>query len=160
MDEIKIRRASLEDADGIAEILLESYNMNTIKEAKDAFLNESKMFNFIVAEKGENIIGIASWLMHGLPKHGLCEINRIAVLSNIRGRGIGKLLFSGAVKDSEQFYKENNSRLRKIFLFTHETNKKAQKFYASIGLEQEARLKDHYYDNVNELVFSKFLRRD
>jgi len=153
--ERKIRTAIIDDADNIADILIKSYNMTSI-EARTTFINESKIFNFIVVEKGKEIIGLVSWVMHGLPKHGLCELNRIAVLPAERGKGIGKTLFDNLVKDAEQFFRDNDSRLRKIFLFTHETNKAAEKFYTSVGLDSEAKLKNHYYDGVDELVFSKF----
>ncbi len=95
--------------------------------------------------------------MHGTPKHGLCELDRIAVLPEERGKGVGAMLFDALLKDAENFFLLNDSQLRKIFLFTHENNSTATDFYKKLGFTKEAVLKNHYYKGINEVVFSLFL---
>ena len=86
---MKFRKATLKDAEGIANVLTQSYNIKDIKEGIDVFKNETKKFhNYIVAEDNKKIVGIVTWAMHGLPKHQLCELDRIAVLPEYRGKGI------------------------------------------------------------------------
>jgi N-acetylglutamate synthase-like GNAT family acetyltransferase len=89
---MEIRKANKEDAEQIAEVLVSFYNMN-LEEAKEAFLLETKKgHHYIVAEEDGKIIGLVTWLMHGLPKHMLAELDRIVLLPESRGKGVGKQL--------------------------------------------------------------------
>ncbi|MFH0868379.1 MAG: GNAT family N-acetyltransferase [Candidatus Woesearchaeota archaeon] len=154
---MKFRKAELKDAEGIANVLKQSYNIKDLKEGIDAFKNETKKFhNYIVAEDNKKIIGIVTWAMHGLPKHQLCELDRIAILPEYRGKGIAKGLFDELVKDAKSFYKKNNSRLRKLYLLTHHDNIIAHNLYKKLGLKHETTLKEHYYKGKDELVYSMF----
>jgi ribosomal protein S18 acetylase RimI-like enzyme len=146
------------DADGIAEVLLKSYNMESVDEARSAFMDElERGHHYIVAEENGKILGLASWTMHDLPKHGLIELNRIAVLPEFRSKGIATSLFSALLEDAKKFYESNVQKLRKVYVLTHASNKGAQSFYAHLGFFIEATLKDHYYKGEDELVYSMFL---
>jgi len=154
---MKIRKSRPSDAKGIANVLVQSYNIRDLKEGIDVFKNESKKnHNYIVAEERGKIIGIVTWLMHGLPKHQLCELDRIAVLPEYRGKGVSKQLFSALIKDAKSFYKKNKSKLRKLYLLTHADNTRAHKFYEKLGFRHETTLKQHYYKNKDEYVYSIF----
>ena len=154
---MKIRKATVKDAKGIANVLVQSYNIKNLKEGIEVFKNEiKKNRNYIIAEEKGKIIGLVTWLMHGLPKHQLCELDRIAVLPEYRGKGIARKLFDALIKDAEQSYKKNKSRLRKLYLLTHADNKRAQKFYEKLGFKHEATLKQHYYKDKDEYVYSMF----
>ena len=80
-------------------------------------------------------------------------MDRIAVVSDHRGKGIAKELFNRLVEDAN---KELNGKLRKLFLFTHASNKRAHKFYEKLGMKHEATLKDHFYKGEDEWVYSVF----
>jgi ribosomal protein S18 acetylase RimI-like enzyme len=150
-----IRNAKLEDAEGIANVMKESYNIDSIDEGKKVFLSEMKKeHHYVVAEENDKILGICTWTMHDLPKHQLAELNRIAVLPECRGKGVAKELFNGMVKRAQEFYNENGSRLRKLYLLTHESNKRAHAFYEKIGFKHETTLKTHYYENDDERVYT------
>ena len=154
---VKIRKANLKDAKGIANVLVQSYNIKDIKEGLQVFKNETKKFyHYIVAEENGKVIGIVTWLMHGLPKHQLCELDRIAVLPEYKGKGISRQLFNALINDAKSFYKKNKSKLRKLYLLTHADNKRAQKFYEKLGFKHETTLKEHYYKNKDEYVYSMF----
>lgn len=154
---MKIHKASLKDAKGIANVLVKSYNIKDLKEGIDTFKNEiKKQHHYIIAEEKGKIIGIVTWVMHGLPKHQLCELDRIAVLPEYRGKGVSKQLFGALIKDARIFYKKNKSRLRKLYLLTHADNARAQKFYEKLGFKHETALKSHYYKNKEEYVYSIF----
>ena len=154
---MKCRKATLRDAKGIAQVLIKSYNIKSESEAANIFKTElKKLHNYIVAEDNKKIAGIVTWLVHGLPKHQLCELDRIAVLPEYIGKGIARNLFNALLKDARAFYKKNNSKLRKLYLLTHADNKRAHKFYQKLGLRHEATLKHHYYKNKDEYVFSMF----
>ena len=154
---MKIRKATSRDAKGIANVLVQSYNIKDLKEGINTFKNEiKKQHHYIVAEEKGKIIGIVTWLMHGLPKHQLCELDRIAVLPEYRGKGFARKLFDALIKDAKSFYKKHKSKLRKLYLLTHADNIRAHKFYEKLGFKHETTLKQHYYKNKNEYVYSMF----
>ena len=154
---MKYRKATLKDAKGIANILIKSYNIKSEKEAIGIYKTElRKLHNYIVADDNGKIIGIVTWLIHGLPRHQLAELDRIAVLPEYMGKGVAQNLFKALIKDTKTFYKKNNTNLRKLYLLTHADNKRAHKFYEKIGFKHETTLKQHYYRNRDEYVFSIF----
>ncbi len=154
---MKIRTATLKDAKGIANVLVQSYNIKDLKEGIEVFNNEiKKNHNCIVAEENGKIIGMVTWLMHGLPKHQLAELDRIAVLPEYRGKGVAHKLFDSLIKDAKSFYKKNKSKLRKLYLLTHADNIRAHKFYEKLGFKHETTLKEHYYKGKDEYVCSMF----
>ena len=156
-DNIILKEATSEDEIQIAEVLLDFYNMNDRDEAVDTFLSElEKDFHYIVAIEDSKIIGLVTWLMHGLPKHGLFELDRICILSTSRGKGIGAKLVDKLVEDASRWYKKNGEKIRKLYLLTHEDNTNAHSFYEKIGFEHETTLKDHYYKAKDERVYTMF----
>ena len=156
---MKFRKATLRDAKGIAKVPVESYNIQDLKEGISVFRYEAKKFhNYIVAEDKKRIIGIVTWIAHGLPKHQLCELDRIAVLPGYRGKGVAKKLFSALMGDAKSYYKKHNQKLRKLYLLTHADNKRAHKFYEKLGFKHETTLKEHYYKNKDEFVYSIFFQ--
>ena len=156
---INYRKATLKDANQISSVLMDFYNMENAEEASNAFVSEmEKDFNYIVAEKDDVIIGLVTWLPHGLPKHGLFELDRICLLSESRGKGVGKGLINELIKDADEWYKSMGENIRKLYLLTHEDNVDAHIFYEKVGFVHETTLKDHYYKDQNERVYSKFFR--
>jgi N-acetylglutamate synthase-like GNAT family acetyltransferase len=151
------RKALAEDVDGVAPVLLKNYNIKSKEEAKEVFLEELSIYNYIVAEDDGKIVGIACWRMHGLPKHSLAECARVAIMPKYKGKGVATELFGRIVRDADRFYKTHNSKLRKIYAYMHSSNKKAQEFFSSLGLIQEAILKDHYYKGEDEYIYSMFM---
>lgn len=154
---MKVREANEKDTFGIAEVLKASYNISSIEEGVKTFNEENtKGHKYIVAEDGGKIIGLTTWVRHGLFKHQLCELDRIAVLPDFQGKGVARQLFDALVKSANSEYKKNGSKLRKLYILTHADNKRAQEFYKKMGFSHETTLKDHYYAGKDEFVLSKF----
>lgn len=154
---INTRSATLQDVNQISSVLLDFYNMKNIEEAKNAFLSEiGKDFHYLIAIFEGSIIGIVTWLPHGLPKHGLFELDRICILSQSRGKGVGRILVDELIRHADSWYKNKGYEKRKLYLLTHEDNLNAHSFYEKIGFHHETTLKDHYYKNQDERVYSKF----
>lgn len=154
---LRIRNAVLRDAKGIAQVLLSGYNIKDRKEAMETFRNEAKKgHHYIVAEENGKIAGIVTWLPHGLPKHMLAELDRIAVLPDFRGKGVARQLKDALIKDCRTWYRKNGFRLRKLYLLTHKDNARARKFYEKMGFTHETTLKEHYYRGRDECVYSVF----
>ncbi len=156
-DNIFLREASYDDKEQIAEVLLDFYNMNDHDEAIKSFTKElEKDFHYLVAEEDGKIIGLVTWLMHGLPKHGLFELDRICILSDARGKGVGRKLVDKLIMDAKKWYDKEGESIRKLYLLTHEDNKNAHIFYEKVGFVHDATLKDHYYKNQDERVYVIF----
>ena len=156
---INYRKATLKDANQISSVLIDFYNMKDANEAAKAFISEmEKDFHYIVALQDDVIIGLITWLSHGLPKHGLFELDRICLLSEARGKGVGKGLINELIIDADKWYKSIGENIRKLYLLTHEDNVEAHIFYEKVGFVHETTLKDHYYKDQNERVYSKFFR--
>ena len=154
---MKIRKSKPGDAKGIANVLVNSYNVKGLAEGINVFKSESaKQHHWVIAEDKGKVIGIATWIMHGLPKHQLAELDRIAVLPDYRGHGIARPLFDALLKDCKDFYKKNKSKLRKMYILTHYDNVRAHRFYEKLGFTHETTLKSHYYENKDEYVYSRF----
>ena len=154
---INYRKATLKDVDQISSVLMDFYNMDNYSEASSAFTSEiGKDFHYIVALQDDIIIGLVTWLPHGLPKHGLFELDRICLLSESRGKGIGRGLINELIKDADRWYKKMGGNIRKLYLLTHENNVHAHSFYEKVGFYHETTLKDHYYKDQDERVYSKF----
>ena len=154
---ILLRKATYDDKDQVAKVLLDFYNMNDVDEAIQSFNNElDKDFHYIVAEEDGKIIGLVTWLMHGLPKHGLFELDRICILSEARGKGVGKKLVDKLIDNASKWYDKEGEKIRKLYLLTHEDNKNAHSFYEKVGFSHETTLKDHYYKNQDERVYVMF----
>ena len=157
VDNIFFRKAEHKDRNQIAGVLLDFYNMENAEEALRTFETEAnKDFHYIVAMENEKIIGLVTWIMHGLPKHGLFELDRICLLSGSRGKGVGKKLIDILINDARTWYESNGSVIRKLYLLTHEDNTNAHIFYEKVGFMHETTLKDHYYKNKNERVYTIF----
>ena len=154
---IIFKKATIDDKNEIAKVLLDFYNMSDLNEAINAFSSElEKDFHYIVAVEEDKIIGLTTWLMHGLPKHGLFELDRICILSESRGKGIGSQLVDKLVDDAKGWYREQGESIRKLYLLTHEDNLNAHIFYEKIGFKHETTLESHYYGEKDERVYSMF----
>ena len=73
--------------------------------------------------------------------------------------GVGDQLVKELIKDAIKVYKERGFKLRKLYLLTHANNKNAHKFYKRVGFKHETTLKEHYYRNKDEYVFSMFFNK-
>ena len=154
---ILLRKATYDDNDQIAKVLLDFYNMKDADEAAQSFNNElDKDFHYIVAEEAGKIIGLVTWLIHGLPKHGLFELDRICILSEARGKGVGRKLVDKLIENASKWYDKKGEKIRKLYLLTHEDNKNAHSFYEKVGFSHETTLKDHYYKDQDERVYVMF----
>lgn len=157
LNEIVFRKPAENDAEKIAIVLLQNYNMKDINEAKEFFLKDfSGGVNYIVAWQNKKIVGLATWKMHDLPKHELAEMHKIAVLDEFKGKGLAQKIFEELVKAIKLFYEKHGKKLRKLYLMTHSNNERAIHFYEKLGFRKEALLPNHYYNGVDELVLAMY----
>jgi len=155
-----IRKATVMDKEMIGIVLKESYNIDSVEEGMKVFEDElSRGIHYIVAIEDDRVVGIVTWYAHGLPKHELAELIKIAVLPEYQGKGVAKELFDGLVNEAKEWYSKRKSKLRKLYLLTHDDNVRAHKFYEKMRFKHETTLKNHYYDGKDERVYSVFFNK-
>lgn len=155
---LTVRKAIVEDADRVADLLKAKYSFTTLEESKAAFAYERTYHHFRVAETDGRFLGLISWQPQGTVKHGVMEVTRFAVLKDVPNpTAIKEQLFDAAIAEAEFFYDTQGVKLRKVFSMIHADSKHLQDFFANKGMHQEAVLKDHYHFGKDELVFSMFL---
>ena len=109
MSKVKIRKAVPNDSDEIANVLLDFYNIEDHEEAKKIFIDEQKKeFHYLIAVENDQVLGLVTWITHGLPKHGLFELDRICIMTKARGKGIGKKLINELIDDANYWYERRN----------------------------------------------------
>ena len=154
---MEIREAIPEDKKGIAKVLCNCYNINSFEEGTETFEDEVKRgYHYIVADEMTGVVGLTTWTIHGRPKHGLAELDRIGVISSRRGNGIAFNLINGLIERAQDYYRENGYCLRKLFLWSHENNTYAHRFYERAGFTYETSARSHYYRDLDEFMFSMF----
>jgi ribosomal protein S18 acetylase RimI-like enzyme len=154
------RQAIAEDELGIARVFLSFRNMKTQEEALESFRAEFDAGHlFLIALDEDKIVGLISATIHSRPAVGLAELDHLAVLPQYQNQGIARKLMSEMLLSLENYYQEHNSYLRKLFLLTHASNVDAQKFYEKLGFTKEAILKDHFYNGIDEVVYSQFFNK-
>src|SRR3989338_9100186 len=113
------RKATAEDAKGIANVLRASYNISDEQEGLSVFESEAgKGHHYLVAEEDGKIVGIVTWVPHGLPKHMLAELDRIAVLPEFKGKGVAEKLKDALIEDCRSWFRrseEHTSELQSQF---------------------------------------------
>ena len=114
MSKVIIRKAVLNDADEIANVLLDFFNIKDHEEAKKIFIDEQKKeFHYLIAVEDDQVLGLVTWITHGLPKHGLFELDRICIMTKARGKGIGKKLVNELIDDLKSYSVKNSCILVK-----------------------------------------------
>ena len=87
---------------------------------------------------------------------GLFELDRICILSDATGKGVGRKLVDKLIDNASKWYDNESEKIRKLYLLTHEDNKNAHSFYEKVGFSHETTLKDHYYKDQDERVYVMF----
>ena len=153
---MKFKKAKLWDAIKVAKLLVDCFNIASVKEGREIFLKERKKDNFIIAEEKGKLYGLISWDMHGLPKHQLVRIERICITPIKKQDDLAKGLLTAATQDADKHFKKMNLKLRKMYAMVHSSNKKLKNFYKKMGFVEESKLKDHYYKGEDEFILSMF----
>ena len=69
---MRYRKARSSDKEGIANVLKECYNIDSVKEGSEVFYLEiNKGINYILAIDDGKVVGLVSWFFLGFPKHAL-----------------------------------------------------------------------------------------
>lgn len=156
---ITTRKANQHDVETIAELLSAFYNFSDIEEARSVVRREYSLhYHFRIAEDDGHPIGVLTWRAHGLPKHGIIKLKRVAIDREIPDRqATFELLFDATIADADYLYHQEHAYLRKVYAVTPADNLFLSSFFEEKGMVQEAVLKNHYYDGRDEVMYSLFL---
>jgi len=151
------RRLAPHDAQLVIPLLRQSNRFFSDQEAAQAFLHElSKGREFRGVHDGTNMLGLMGWEDRGLPKHGVVEVIRFAIPERKFVRSAAELLFDTSLASIDYYFRQQQQRLRKVFMVISNKRGHAKEFLEDRGLIREAMLKNHYHDNRNESVYSLF----
>lgn len=157
---ITVREFQNCDAVGAADVYYESFKTflkeRTVpKRSAEYWQNAMQHFNngeydniSFVALDGEKVVGCIS--VTAALVRGLGTLQRIGVLPEYAGRGIGKMLFEAA----DKFWRER--KMRKIATCVSSINPTAIRFYERCGFHCEGILKDHFFPGVDEHQMAMF----
>lgn len=141
MSDVIIRRMTMVDVDGVAAVEAATFPTPW---SRDAFASEMKNVaaRYLVAEKDGVIIGYAgAWIIIDES-----HITNIAVLSDYRGKGIGRRLTEGLM----QYL--SNLGAAYATLEVRKSNEVAQNLYKSLGFLKLGVRKRYYEDNGEDAL--------
>ena len=112
---------------------------------------------YILAFSDHQLVGFVSWRMRGGPTHQSAELYHIGRdLQNLRSRGIGRRLIMEMEKDLQRVYRKAGlPGVRKVCIYTHDSNAAAHALYQRAGYGHETTLKNLLHDGVDEYIFTK-----
>lgn len=154
---ITIRKATCQDGQLISHLLLKKYSFSSPKLAIDTYNHECSYQHYRIAVDNKQVVGLICWRVQGSNDHGVAELTRFAIdMNSDDPKYIKELLFDQMVAEADYYYKQRNSKLRKIFSMIHSDDKIIKEFFQNKGMQQEAILRNHYHNGQDELIFSLF----
>ena len=135
------RRMIKDDADAVAELELKCFAMPW---SRADFLreNNNELAEYIVGELDKKIVAYAgAWV-----SFDQAEVMHIAVTPELRGQGIGTIIFGELIKAVKK------RGATSITLEVRPSNTAAIKLYESFGLKSVGRRKGYYLDNNEDAL--------
>lgn len=138
---ITFRRMTKDDADAVAELELKCFAMPWSR--ADFFREiQNELAEYVVGELDKKIVAYAgTWV-----SFEQAEVMHVAVTPELRGQGVGKILFGELIKA----VKERGAK--SITLEVRPSNTAAIKLYESFGLHSVGRRKKYYRDNDEDAL--------
>ena len=141
MNQILFRAMTKDDASAVAELELKIFAMPW---SREDFFRETnnELAEYIVGELDGKIIAYAgAWV-----SFDQAEVMHVAVDKNLRGQGVGTMLFGELIKAVKL------RGAKSITLEVRPSNTPAIKLYESFGLKSVGRRKGYYLDNGEDAL--------
>lgn len=154
MAEVSFRRATLQDAQGIARNIFPAFDPKEVFENLELCLKDEDVVIFVGEQKGD-IIAHAQIELMGSPRLHVARIYSFIVLERARRRGIGR----GMVARIEEWAHEEDIEL--LLLEVYPDNAQGIGFYTSLGfmrygyLPSGSKFKDGRYSD--EIMMYKWI---
>ena len=130
-----------------------SSNLFKNKELAEQDLIEeiNKWEKYFIAIEDWEVIGFVSWWPRNIHnRRGEYELFHIWTTK----KGIAKILFNHFIEDAKVHYRNLNSYLRKLYLFTSRSNINAHWFYENLWMNITGLSIDKFWKNKNEIEYS------
>ena len=141
MNQILFRAMTKDDASAVAELELKIFAMPW---SREDFFRETnnELAEYIVGELDGQIVAYAgAWV-----SFDQAEVMHVAVDKNLRGQGVGTMLFGELIKAVKL------RGAKSITLEVRPSNTPAIKLYESFGLKSVGRRKGYYLDNGEDAL--------
>ena len=141
MNQILFRAMTKDDASAVAELELKIFAMPW---SREDFFRETnnELAEYIVGELDGQIVDYAgAWV-----SFDQAEVMHVAVDKNLRGQGVGTMLFGELIKAVKL------RGAKSITLEVRPSNTPAIKLYESFGLKSVGRRKGYYLDNGEDAL--------
>jgi ribosomal protein S18 acetylase RimI-like enzyme len=135
-----------EDISDVAEVHHQAFNRQLFSEKWiSCNFKANPRMSYYVAVNNSNIVGYIHWTQKsGFRPEAVLELEQIAVLPHVQGRGIGRKLIEESLPLVKKKLNLSNSILKHIIVTTRADNY-AQKLYRqTLGAEVECTIKDLY----------------
>lgn len=149
---VKIRLGEMKDLKDYLRILLDAFPDEDIESERDYFMKHTKEKEVFVAVVGNKVVGYITF-DNKLWSRDTIFVDELAVDRGYRNKGIGKQLLD-RVKD-----KAKKERVRRIFLDTEKTNRKAIKFYLKNGFKKSGYINDMHKERLRCVILSYKVRK-
>jgi putative acetyltransferase len=135
-DQLSIRQATRADQEQVRRLVfgvLGEFGLEPSPESTDAdlndiegaYLNSGGMFEIIERSDGQVVGSVGIYPM----EDGLCELRKMYLAADVRGRGLGKLLLERALSHARK------AGFRAVMLETASVLKEAVRLYTSYGFQ-------------------------
>lgn len=154
MNEIEISVVRPEHRDSFLKAYEKVYSS---REEAEAFYSGFLENGWISAAwKDSGLVGVLTWMPREAAKHGLAEIIDFWVKAEERRKGVGGRLLDHAIAEMQKYYRNFNSKLRRVMLLTGASKKylAARKLYEKTGFQIAATIPP---DILNSPQYEEFL---
>ncbi len=135
------------DLDGVAELEHRSFPVPWKREYFEAEVGAPHRYNRVALAGDGGLVGYVFCAWAG----GELHVNKIAVASPFRRRGIATLLMMDVLAFAERM------RVEEIYLEVRVSNSPARKFYRGLGFVEAGRRARYYLDGEDALVMVRAL---
>lgn len=152
---IKVRLAVKDDLANISEVYKncfprEKHHAEWISANFSAF----PRMRYYVAIVDEMLIGYALWsVKSGFRDKSIVELEQLAVVPELRGRGTGKQLLEQSFDQFKQYLKERSIAIKAVYLTTRDGNNAEGLYRKVFGVEREGVIKN--YGSGDEVILFK-----
>lgn len=146
-NDIKIRKATLDDIDIIHQIEMNIFDNPFGKDMLQFEINENPFGNYFVLQLNDTIIGfIGFWYMY---ENG--QITNVAISKEFQRNGYGELLIKHGIYDA----KKNN--VVNLTLEVRHNNLAAILLYEKLGFKKIGIRKNYYPGNIDAILMQKLM---
>ncbi|MEM9716856.1 MAG: GNAT family N-acetyltransferase [Pseudomonadota bacterium] len=152
---VSIKMAAPSDIGALQKIVEQTglFSADMLPDMIQPFLSAEDASFWLVAEDSESQIGFC-YVVPEQMADGTWNMLALGVLPKSQGKGVGGLIVTAA----EDHLREQSQRILIVDTSGTEDFAQARNFYAKMGYDQEARIRDYWAEGDDKVTFRKSLR--